>query len=387
MNTIAIKIPYTVIGQGAICGIGDMVKELGADSVLIITDTGLVKAGSIEKITPTLEKVGCKYDVFDGCKPNCPITNIEECVKKISNGKYDLLIGVGGGSVLDLVKVASVVAANGWQVHDIIMPNKLTIKTSYPKILIPTTAGTGSEWSNLANVTDEKDGLKKLMRYNQFWADGVIIDPDLTLNLPQGITAETGFDALTHAIESYTACTSTDLGDILAEAAIKMVADNILTVYAKGNKHIEARYKMAVASAIAMKAGEINGTGFAHFIDSFIVSQTHISHGAALAIILPYAMEFNLLSNPKKFARIAELLGERVEGLTVMEAAGKSVEAVKKLIRLMGMKQRLSEVGFGKSDIPKLVDDLFRLKAQRIDAVNPRNASREEVTKIMEAAL
>jgi alcohol dehydrogenase len=386
LNTLSFQIPYTVMGPGSVSNIGGIVKGLKSTKVMITTDPGVRQARLIDKIESSLETVDCRFDIFDDCEPNAPVSVIEACSKKLTDGGYDLLVGVGGGSVLDTTKVASVIAANGLKALDLLPPGK-PVEKVIPKILVPTTAGTGSEWSNLVNVTDESEGLKKLMQTNHFWPDAVILDPEMTRNLPQNITAETGIDALSHAIESYVSCMSNFVGDMFAEATIKLVAENLRPAYAKGYKNMEARYHMAIAASLGMKAGEISGTGLGHFIDSFIVSKVHISHGAALTILLPHVMAFNLVAAPRKFARVAELMGEHVNGLPVMDAAKKSVEAVKRLAHDMGMIRKLSDVGISEADFPQLISDLFRLKSHPIETYNPRHATPEDVTAILKAAL
>lgn len=386
MNNISLKVPYTVIGPGTAGNIGDIARDLGSTKALIVTDTGVVQAGLLEKIKSSLDKLGCKYDIFDAVKPNAPISIIEECIKQIAAGGYDLLIGVGGGSVMDTTKVASITAPNGMKVKDLFPPAK-PIKKTVPKILVPTTAGTGSEWSNLVTVTDEADGLKKLLHFNQFWSDATIIDPEMTLNLPQNVTAETGMDVLAHSIEGYVSAASSSVGDMFCETAIKLTAHNFRLAYGKGSSHMEARYNMAIAAALAMKGAEINGTGLGHFIDSFVVSRFHISHGAALTILMPHVMEFNLVAVPDRYAKVAEFMGEQISGLSLTEAAKKAVAAWRKLSQDMGMKQTLSEAGMKESDIPQLVDDLFRLKQRVIELYNPRTANKNDVTKILRSAL
>jgi alcohol dehydrogenase class IV len=386
MQSLSFKIPYTVMGPGAAGRIGEIAKDLGATKALIVTDAGVVQAGLLDKIKPSLDQAGLKYDVFDRVEANAQSRAIEECIQKAAAGGYDLLIGVGGGSTMDTTKVTSLTVPNSLKVQDLLPPGK-PIKKTLLKILVPTTAGTGSEWSCLLTFTDAADGLKKVLRYNQFWSDATIIDPEMTLNLPQNVTAETGMDVLAHSIEGYVSAGSGGLGDMFCEAAIKMAARNIRLAYGKGSKHMEARYNMAVAAALAMKGAEINETGLGHFIDSFVVSKFHISHGAALAIVVPHVMKFNLVAVPDRYAKVAEWMGEQVSGLPVTEAAEKAIVAWKRLTQDMGMKQTLSEIGMKESDIPQLVDDLFRLKQRIIDLFNPRTATKADVTKILKAAM
>jgi alcohol dehydrogenase class IV len=386
MYSTSFKVPYTVMGAGTVGNIGDIVGGFATTRVLVITDAGIVRAGLLEKIKASLDKQGCHYELYDGIRANAPSGDIEKCAEKVVKDGYGLLIGVGGGSVMDSTKMTSVIVANGVKVSDVIS-GASPITRALPKILVPTTAGTGSELSNVAMVTDESDGFKKLNHSTFFWADAVILDPEMSLNLPQHITAETGMDVLAHSIEAYASAQSNPVSDMFAETAIKLVAANFRRAYGKGNKHIEARYGMAVAASLGMKAAEIAGTGLGHFIDSLVVGKFHISHGAALTILLPHVCEFNLVAVPERYARVAAMLGEQTEGLTVIDAAGKAVAALRRLATDMGMKQRLSEAGMKESDIPPLVDDLFRLKAGPIDLYNPRTATKEDVIKLLQAAL
>jgi alcohol dehydrogenase class IV len=386
MYHTSFKVPYTVMGAGTAGNIGDIVSSFGATKVLVITDAGIVKAGLLEKIKASLDKTGCRYEIYDSIRVNAPTGDIEKCAQKAVKDGYELLIGVGGGSVMDSAKMTSVIAANDMKVSDVISATR-PITRALPKILVPTTAGTGSEWSNVSMVTDESDGFKKLNHSAFFWADAVILDPEMSLNLPQPITAETGMDVLAHSIEAYASAGSNPMSDMFAETAIKTVAENFRRAYGKGNKHIEARFGMAVAASLGMKAAEIAGTGLGHFIDSLVVGKFHISHGAALTILLPHVCEFNLVAVPERYARVAAMLGERTGELTVVDAARKAVVALRRLATDMGMKQRLSEAGMSEADIPPLVDDLFRLKAGPIDMYNPRTASREDVIKLLKAAL
>jgi alcohol dehydrogenase class IV len=385
-DIISIQIPYTLMGEGGVSGIGDIIGGFDATNVLIVTDSGIVKGGLLDKIISPLQNIGCKFDVFDECQANAPSHVIEECSKRVREGGYDLLIGVGGGSVLDTAKIVSVVASSGMKVQDLLISGKGKGKV-LPKILVPTTSGTGSEWSEIGMFTDETDGQKKALRINQFYPNATIVDPEMTLNLPQRITADTGMDALSHAIEGYVSVRSNIVSDMFAEAALRLIPENLRLAYAKGHRHMEARRKLAIASSLAMEAGVICGVGLAHYLDGFIVTRAHISHGAALSILLPHVMEFHLVAAPTKFAKIAALMGEKIEGLSVMDAARKSVDAVRRLIQDLGMTQRLRDVGINDKDIPQIVDDLFMYMLPVIERNNPRLVSREDVTRVLRAAL
>jgi len=380
-----IHVPLTLVGMGRSSDTGDLVRELGAANVIIITDANLIEAGLINNIKLSLERAGCKFDTFDGCMPYAPSSIVEKCSQVVRNGNYDLLIGVGGGSVMDTVKAVSVIVPNDISFQDFVSGKPIT--RALAKILVPTTAGTGSEWSRTGVYHDDTDGKEKLVIESHLFANAVIIDPELTLNLPQRVTADSGMDALTHAIEAYTSATTNIVADTFAETAIKLISDNLRSAYVEGSEHPEARYKLSIAASMAMSAVAMNGAGMAHFLNPQIVKRANIPHGEACILMLPHTMQFNLIACPARFARIAELMGEKTEGLHIMDAAQKAVEAVKKISLDVGMPQKLSDLGIGEGDIPEMADDVIEAFAERIRAKNPLPVTREDIIRIYTAAL
>jgi len=381
-----IRIPDTHIGSGAITRISSIIKDFDPKRVLIITDAGIMKTDIIKTIKSLLDKDRYRVDIFDGCREEAPITIIEELRQKIKAGGYDVLIGVGGGSTLDTTKVVSLTALNDDITIDNLL-NGIRVKKKLPKILVPTTAGSGAEWSHLASITDDKvDNKTKLLLTPQNLPDAVIIDPDLTLELPAKITADTGMDALAHAVESYIGRRATIISDMHAETAIKLIAKSLPLVYAEGNKHVNERYNMSVAASLAIIASIITGAGLAHFISLSLGKKAYISHGRAVTLMLPYVMRFNLEANVSRFAKIAEFMGENISNLSESDAALKSVEAIIGLSRQFQIPQRLSDVGVHEADIPGLVDELL-VMAPAIKAMNPRDLSREDAISIYKAAL
>ncbi|MBT3363437.1 MAG: iron-containing alcohol dehydrogenase [Chloroflexi bacterium] len=375
-----IKIPYSLVGPGSISKLPELIKEMDGTRVLIVTDNGVKEAGLLHTLIESIKNSGCHYSTYDECMPNTPSGNIDQCAKKAIEEQTDLLIGIGGGSVIDTTKIVSLLAANSLEMSDIIgaptMPSK-----ALAKIIIPTTSGTGSEWSRLALYTDEADGRKKMFRGMKVFADAVIIDPELTLGMPQRVTADTGIDALTHAIEAYTSSTAHTVGDSFSETAIQMVSCNLLRVYNNG-KDLEARYNMSIAASLAMEAMTVEGGGLAHMIDASIIAKAHISHGAALAIILPHVMEYDIPANVDRYARLATLMGAKMSGLSLDEAAALSVQTFKKLCSDLGMKHKLSQVGIKSDDIPAMVENVLKFGGARLA---PHKA--EDITSILKAAL
>jgi len=385
-----IKIPDTTIGLGAIGSIGDVAKSFAPTKILIVTDAGLVKAGVLDAVKSPLEKADLNFDVFDGCKEEPPTSLVEELSQKVKAGNYDLLIGVGGGSSMDTTKVASLLAYTDMTINDYIsVPFHGKIEGRIlPKILVPTTAGTGSEWSIVAPVYEEKPVRKVYIVHAwENLPDKVIMDPELTLGLPQRATADTGIDALTHAIEAYTSCTANVFSDMLAGTAIKLIAQNIRSAYAKGRQSADARYNMSVAAALAMSAVITGGIGLAHFMNEILGPKAGISHGTAVGILLPAVMEYNLIANPAKFARIAEFMGEDISGLSILDAASESVEAVRMLTQDLNLPQRMSDVGITEADIPEMAKQTDAVDRPVIDLLNPRDASVDEIAMIFRAAL
>jgi alcohol dehydrogenase len=374
-----IKIPYTLVGPGSVSKLVELVKDFDAHNALIITDKGIKEAGQVKKVSAVLKNTNCKYSVFDGCEPNAPSGTIDKCSQQAVNDQPDVLIAVGGGSVIDTTKIISVTAANNIKVTDLIGKPNLPPKI-LPKIMIPTTAGTGSEWSRIALFSDDADGQKKAIRGLKLFPNAVIVDPELTLGLPPKVTADTGIDAWTHGIEAYTSKTAHPFGDIFSEMVIKLVSANLLRAFTNGDD-IEARYNMSIAASMGMAALTLEGGGLGHMIDGSIISKAHISHGAALAIIMPYVMELNMPSNVERFARLATLMGAKISGLSIDDAAKLPVETYKKLCKDLGMKQKLSDVGIIKDDLSAIVDNVANFAGSRM-----AQYKREDIANILNAA-
>lgn len=378
------------MGKGALENINQLITQCGGKKVLVVTDPGVAQAGLVDKVTAPLKEEGIEFGIFDRCKPDARISVIEECARFAIGGDYDLLMAVGGGSVMDTAKVTRIAAVE----EDV---DQLDIRRYFggiqgpglPMILIPTTAGSGAEMSGAAVVTDDVTGpetLKKSIVSVALLPDAVIVDPLMTLDLPPGITAFTGMDALTHAIEGYTNARANTVSDMFAERAIRLVSDNLRTAYFKGSMNPEARCNMSIAASIAITAFNTGGGptlthGFGHSLQS----KAHCTHGVSCSLMLPHVMAFNMPACLPKFSRIAELMGERVDHLSQQDAAKKSIDAVSQLIMDLDMPTRLRDVGLLEGDIGEIVDILFNVNA-RVLGNNPRDCSREEALRILEAA-
>jgi alcohol dehydrogenase class IV len=371
-----------VLGKDAVKKVGDEVKTLGGSKAIIVTDPGLVSAGFVKLVEDALHEAQIEVGIFDKVEPEPPAHIVDECAKMVRQGRYEVVIGLGGGSSLDIAKGASMMATHQGAILDYVGAETF-YKLGLPKILVPTTAGTGSEVTRSVVVADERDNTKRVVSSSLAIAEVAILDPMLTLSMPPEVTANTGMDALVHAIESYVSVNTTPFTEILAIEAISLIAHNLPTAYSKGSD-VTARYHMLLAANIAGLAFGSGGLGAVHALSYVIGSECHMSHGRSNAIMLPHVMDFNKTGNLQKFARIAEAMGEKVEELPLYEAAERSVEAVKKLLTMVQIPFRLSQHGISRDDLPSLVAG--GMKQARLFVPNPRDLTEKDVRTIYEKA-
>jgi len=273
-----------IFGCGIVQRIGDEAKKLGASKVLILTSSGMVKRGWVERVTTSLAPQNLKFDILTGVVPEPPIENAQACLRAGRVYSVDLLIGLGGGSVLDVTK-------------------KVASDLGVRKILVPTTAGTGSEVTNISVF--KVKGQKKALLDDKFIADAVIVDPALTFTMPPRLAASTGMDALAHATECYQSTQANPITRVLAMEAYSLIKENLRSAVAGDQK---ARVNMSLASLIAGMAFGNSGTTLGHAL-SFPLSNEGIPHGEAVAIMLPYALEYNGF-DPEIIAEVKSLIAD-----------------------------------------------------------------------------
>ncbi len=373
-----------VFGNGSIHQIGGEIKNLNVQRLIIVTDPGVVKAGLLTDAVSSLKKGGIQFDIFDQVKPDPPISVVEECTRKVKKEHFDAVLGVGGGSVIDAAKAISFMATQDGDIHQYLGINKVP-KPGITKIFVPTTAGTGSEISNAFILTDEGSGVKISSSTPYAFADLSVIDPVLTLNLPQKTTAESGIDALSHALESYVTARANPLSDTLSLKGIEYIGRFLRQAYSQGAKSLEARYFMCLGVCMGTMAIRSSGLGVIHALCYPHAVKYHLSHGLSIALIMPSVMEYNMISNLPKFANIAMAMGMKTEGLSVHEAALKSIEAVRLLLRDVGLSRKLRDFGIPKEDLGKYAEDVVKYYPH-LFAANPRDLSTDEVRQIYENA-
>jgi len=375
--------PRIVMGPGAIGQLAQEALGLKAEKVLFVTDKGIIKAGLLSRAQDVLERSKIKYAVFDSVKPDPRYEITEACVERIRSEEADLVIGFGGGSPIDIAKASAIMTTNEGPIAKY-FGVELVPKPGLPTLIVPTTAGTGSEVTPIVILSDEVEKLKKGIVSRHLFPAVALLDPELTLGLPPHITASTGIDALIHAIEAYTSVNATGMSDIFSLRAMELLYDNIRTAYANGN-NLEARSAMLEGSLLAGIAFANAGVTAVHAFAYPIGAEFHIPHGIANTLMLSHVMRFNLLGNVSRFADISETFGLFTEGLDELRIAELSIDAVERLAKDLRVPTHLAEFGITEKDIPALAEGV--LKATRLLANNPRVMTLEDAKDIYKAAL
>jgi len=374
------QLPTKILfGVDSVTRIGQEAKHLGGLNALIVTDKNVERVGLTEKMKGSLTAEGFKVHLFDKVNPEPDMKTAETTAQCAREGRYDLVVGVGGGSVLDMAKTASISITNTGNVRSYIGFEQVK-EPGVPLILIPTTAGTGSEVSNVVVVVMD-DKVKMGIASEKVVADVAIVDPKMTASVPPRTTASTGIDALSHAIEAYMSLASSKITDVFALEAIKLIAIALPLAYTNG-ENLQARYDMSLGSLLAGIALTNAGTCAGHPCSDAFIAKCGAAHGVGCGIALPYIMDFNLMAIPDKLAMIAEAMGSNVSGLKPREAGVRAVIAVKELIEELGLPSTLREMNVLKDELPNLADQT--LKTTYGVSSNPRRIAKEEMLNIYE---
>jgi choline dehydrogenase len=380
INLRSFEVPTVVKhAPGAIECLADEIKALGSKRPMLVTDKGLVNAGLVDEATKSLKAGGVDYVLFDGVVANPPIKLVDDAAAMYQAEGCDGLIGYGGGSSMDTAKSIGVVVTGGGSIlgYEWADPQPIT-KRIPPLVCVPTTAGTGSEVTLWAVITDPARKIKYNVGGTGLIAPHVsIIDPRLTLGLPPRVTAGTGMDALTHAIECYTCAYAQPWPDAVALWAIETVAQWLRLAYAQGHNE-EARYKMSMAAMLAGMSYGTESAGAVHAMSQTAGGVYNLPHGELTASLLAPVMAYNYMGEPQKYARIAQAMGENIWGLSVWEAAELAVEAVAQLSYDLDI-PTLPQMGIPEADIPMLAELAFN-DPQTIG--NPRDINQAGYEKI-----
>jgi alcohol dehydrogenase class IV len=375
---VAARILY---GPGTVKETGFEVQKLGGSRVFLVTDRVLEQAGLAERAIRGLDGAADLAGVFADVPPNSEVSVVERGAAAALAAGCDLLLAVGGGSVIDTAKAVNLLVCQGGSLLDYEGAGLIT-HPLLPLIAIPTTAGSGSEVSIGAVIRDEARGLKLELNSRFMAPDVAILDPELTLTMPPGLTAATGLDALTHAVESYLSTNAQPLGDALALAAVRMIAANLRQAVWQGDD-LEARANMLLASNMAGIAMNNALLGIVHAMAHPCSGHYGVAHGLVNAILLPYGMEFNLPVAASRLAGIAAALGVDTHGLDTDRAARAGIACVRPLAHDCCLPDRLSQSGVPHSGLAQLAADAL---GDGMLYTNPRLPSEEDILALYRQA-
>lgn len=370
-------------GPGVIAKIGDRAKMLNMHKPLIVTTEGLSKIdnGPVKQTIASLEKAGVDYAVFTGVEPNPKIRNVQAGKKMYQDENCDSIITVGGGSAHDCGKGIGIVLTNGDDISK--LAGIETLKNPLPPLMaVNTTAGTGSELTRHAVITNEKTHLKFVV---VSWRNIPLVsfnDPMLMLDIPKDITAATGCDAFVQAIEPYVSVDHNPITDSQCKEAIQLIQTALPEVVANGH-NIEARTKMVEAEMLAGMAFNNANLGYVHAMAHQLGGQYDAPHGVCCALLLTTVEEYNLIACPERFAELAKVMGFDTTGLTLYEAAQKSIDGMREMCRLVGIPSSIKEIGAKPEDFEMMAKNALK---DGNAFSNPRKGTVEDIVKLYQKA-
>lgn len=364
-----------VFGAGASKNLAQELSDLGKKNPLIVTDKGLINAGVVGKVLKGLTESGMNYNIFDEIEPNPRDLTVQRGYELAKSLQADSLVAIGGGSSMDTAKGIGVLLTHGGVIADYEGLGKVT-RPICDLIAIPTTVGTGSEVTFWSVITDTKRHFKMSVGSPLIAPKIALIDPDLVETLPPAIVASTGMDALTHAVEGYTCTLAEPITDACGIYAIRLIAENIRKAVGENDK--EAKANLLLGSLIAGICFGNSDIAGVHCMGEALGGLYDTPHGVAMAILLPYVMDYNYISDYKKFSEMAKAMGENIDKMTEEQAAYAAITAVEKLNRDLKI-PTLKEIGVKFDDLPELAK---RSSVNVSVDSNPRVATEEDFLNI-----
>lgn len=381
MNRIILN-ETSYFGAGSISVIPEEVKARKYRKALVVTDKDLLKFNVSQKVTTELEKAGLEYEIFSDLKPNPTVNNVKNGVQAFKNAGADYLIAIGGGSSMDTAKAIGIIINNP-EFEDVVSLEGVapTKNKSVPVIAVPTTAGTAAEVTINYVITDEEKRRKFVCVDVHDIPVMAVIDSEMMASMPKGLTAATGMDALTHAIEGYITKAHWELTDMFHLKAIEMISESLRDSV---NGIAQGKEAMSVAQYIAGMGFSNVGLGIVHSMAHSLGAFYDTPHGVANALLLPYVMEYNADATEDRYRDIAKAMGvENTEGMTTEEARKAAINAVRKLAIDVGIPQKLSDIGASKDDLQALSELAM---SDACTPGNPKDPTVEEIKAIYEKA-
>lgn len=381
MNVHKFVLPEIIFGNYTLSQIGDCCLRLGASNVLIVSDEGIAEAGWLDKVVENCKEAGLKYTTFTDITVNPKDYEVEKGREIYLENHCDAVIGVGGGSTIDAAKAIALLSTNEGHIRDYEGVDKIKHPLP-PQIMVPTTAGSGSEVSQFSIILNSEERKKMTIISKSLIPDIAIVDPETLVTKSTQLTISTGIDVLTHGIESYISLAATPLTDVHAKNAISLVGQYLRSsVASKYNK--EAKTHMAMASLQAGIAFSNAILGAVHAMSHAVGGRYPVLHGDINSILLPHVMEFNLLSNPEKFANIAYLLGLKDPNISKMEAGKIAIKLVNELIEDIGAPQKLSELEVKDNEITEMS---YTALHDACMLTNPRDVTIDDIEQLFRKA-
>lgn len=372
----------SLMGADCLKDAGEQVAELGFKKALIVTDKVLGQIGIVKKVTDVLDNKNIEYAIYDETKPNPTVKNVNDGLALLKEKECDFVISLGGGSAHDCAKGIALLATNGGEIKDYEGVDK-SKKPQLPMVGINTTAGTGSEMTLFAIITDEERHIKMALVDKHLTPIIAVNDPMLMLAMPKSLTAATGMDALTHAIEAYVSTSATPITDACAEKAIELISNYLVNAVENG-QDVEARDMMAYAEYLAGMAFNNASLGYVHAMAHQLGGFYNLPHGVCNAILLPHVQEYNKATSASRLAKIAKIMGGNIEGLTDEQGADLCIDMIKSLSQTIGIPEGLGVLGVKESDFETLATNALN---DACSLTNPRKGNLGEVIAIFKKAM
>lgn len=374
----------TVAGPGESLKLAEWMESFSAQKIMLITGSHVAKTEGFLKIIESLEEKKVPYEIFDRCLPEPPAALVDELAEKMREADVDIVAAVGGGSPMDTAKAVCMLKNNEGSIKEYLFGgSKTPINPSVPLICIPTTAGSGSEVSCASVIEDTERKIKLSCTHPNLYPKLAILDPLMQLDMPKSITAGTGMDALTHAIESFSSKHGSTFSRMYSKEAIRLIGIH-LPIVIKEPDNIESRMMMAEASSLAAVAMANGGLGAVHGLSQAMGGIAHTPHGMTNAILLPKVMAYNYKGAPERFAEIAEALGLDIGKMSVEEAALAAGQKVKELAEEIGIPDTADELGLKREMFPEIVEGTM---GYRLLWMNPIEFTEELAYRILEESL
>lgn len=371
-----------MMGIGSLGEAVDAIRKYGFRHALIVTDAGLAKAGVADKVAGLLQEQDINATIFDGAKPNPTVSNVENGLLKLKASGADFIISLGGGSPHDCAKGIALVAANGGEISDYEGVDQ-SAKPQLPLIAINTTAGTASEMTRFCIITDETRHVKMAIVDRNVTPLLSVNDPSLMAAMPKGLTAATGMDALTHAIEAYVSNAATPITDACALKAVELISANLRTAVANGSD-MPARENMAYAQFLAGMAFNNASLGYVHAMAHQLGGFYDLPHGVCNAVLLPHVESFNASICPARLKDVAAAMGIDTQRLDNEQGAAAAIAAIRQLSGDIGIPGGLAELGAKADDIPTLAANAMK---DACGFTNPRPANQAQIEEIFRTAM